>query len=196
MANYTPQQYAKHLNSNLQKFINSDAGFQEAAFRLVSQSEKRIFDKGKDGDGADIGTYSENELYVNPKLATNRKKFPVRGKEGPGTKFKNGKTRKTSYYKNYTAYKQGQGMAALGSKVNLQITKHFRRAFLTRSFPVINQSGSIVIKIGVAPSTANPIGKLHGLMVRKYPRAFRFTKQEREFIIEEIRELFIKSLRA
>lgn len=196
MANYRPDQYAKKLTNNLNKLINSSAGFQEVAFRLVSITEKRIFDKGKDGNGGDIGTYSTKPLYVNPNLPTNRKKFPVKGKYNSSTKFKNGRTRKTSYFSGYTAYKQSQGMATLGSKVNLQVTKHFRRAFLSRSFPVSHQGSNIIMKLGVSPSPANPIGKLHGLMVKRYPNAFRFTKEERAFFNEEIRDLFINSLRA
>lgn len=195
MATYSPEEYAAHLNENIRKLQNAKKEYQEAVFGLVVQVDKRIFDQGKDNKGDDIGTYSTKPLYVNPSLPTNRKKFTPKGKD-PKSKsvFKNKKPRKTRFFENYTAYKKMQGIATLGNKVNLQITKHFRRAFLTKAFPITGSGDIMFITLGVRPSTVNPIGKLMGIMEHRYPHAFKFTKEEKSFIIEELRRIFITNM--
>ena len=196
MAVFKPAQYAAHLNKNMAKFNAESRPLRELVYKLVSVADKRIFDRGESASGGPIGIYSSNPLYVNPTLATNRKKFATKGK-APKSKssFKNGKARHTRYFANYTAYKMSQGMALLGNRVNLQITKHFRRAFLTKVFIMNNTSSGFVARLGVMPSNVNPIGKIHGIMKDKYPLAFKFSRKEKKFFESELKKLFIKGLK-
>lgn len=196
MAVYSPKEYASHLNRNLERFANSKAEFQLAVYETLRRADKRIFDEGKDGNNNDIGSYSNKPLYVSVNSATTRRKVTPSGKNSSSKTFKNGKPRKSGFFINYTAFKTQQGMNTNGGKVNLQLTKHFRRAFLTKAFPISVKGTMIQIEIGVKPSTANPLGKLHGLMHDKYPQAFKFTPAEKAFLLNEIREIFLNDLRA
>lgn len=196
MATYKPDQYAKKLVNNIDKLLISKKLFQEAIYALVLKVDDRVFDNGKDKTGGTIGTYSTKPLYVNPSSPMNRKGFPTKGKS-PSSKsvFLNGKTRRTRYFPNYSSYKTAQGINTLGGRVNLQITKHFRRAFLTKAFPMISKKSGVLFSLGVRPSQANPVGKLTGIMVDKYPLAFKFNKTERAFILAELREIFINAMK-
>jgi hypothetical protein len=180
MATYSPKEYAAHL----------------AVYETLRMADKRIFDNGKDGNNNDIGTYSPKPLYVSLTSAHTRKKPTPGGKDSKNRLFKNGKPRRSGYFANYTAFKSDQGINTLGGKVNLQITKHFRRAFLTKAFPISVKGSLILVDIGVKPSTANPIGKLHGLMLHKYPQAFKFTPFEKNFLLNEVKQIFLDELRA
>src|SRR6185369_4278765 len=190
MATYTPDQYAAHLNKSMDAFLKQKKEIIEAIYYAVTLADERIFDRGENAKGGKIGEYSVKPLYINPTLATNRRKFQVKGKSAKsGTTFLNGKPRKTRYFQTYQVYKQSQGMAQLGNNVNLQITKHFRRAFLTKSFAMTLQNGKLIVKFGVKPSAANPIGKLQGIMIDKYPLAFKFSKAEHDAIIDAVTAL-------
>lgn len=196
MPAYTPAQYIDRLNKQIQTITSRRKEVQALAYRLVTIADKRIFDRGQDSTGAPIGSYSTKSLYVNTTKAGSRKKVAPKGKESSsGAKFKNGKTRKSTFFSTYQAYKQSQGMAQLGNSVNLQITKAFRRGFLTKSFPITMNGSMMIVSIGVRAGGANTQGKLEGLMQDKYPHAFKLTKEEKAFVIEQIRLIFIKALR-
>lgn len=196
MAQFTTQQWVDKMNRNLAKLTTQKQQYQELAFEAVRKAEKRIFDQGKDKSGGDIGTYSNKEIYINPNSPNNPKKFTPKGKNSSSPTFKNGKARKTGFFKSYSAYKSKIDRGGLGNKVNLQLSKAFRRGFLTRSFPVTSNQGVMIVSIGVKATGVNSIGKLQGLMVDKYPDAFGFTAEEKAFILAELRKIFLRDMRA
>lgn len=224
MATYSPKQYAAHLNNNLLRFQNSKTEFQLAVYETLRMADKRIFDQGKDGNGGNIGSYSTKPMLATKSQFRMASKFkPTIAKSSIGfatnIKTKKVKTVKVKGAKNSPSswlwikfpkakkavpvmileggYKQFKGLNNLESGfVNLQFNKFFRRAFLTRAFPISINGTLIQVDIGIPPSKVNPIGKLKGLMIDKYPRAFKFTKMEKAFLLNEIKQIFLDELRA
>lgn len=71
-----------------------------AALAVLGVFKRRIFVAGKDAQGAQIGAYSTEPLYINPNATSLRgvgkSGLKPSGKDG-ADKFKNGKKKKTAY---------------------------------------------------------------------------------------------------
>jgi hypothetical protein len=63
----------KEYNANLNRFLASieklNVPLGKAVQSSVQQIGNRIFDEGKKSDGSDIGQYSTEPIYVNPKFS-------------------------------------------------------------------------------------------------------------------------------
>ena len=99
----------KEYNANSDRFLVNieklNRPFQVAVQSSVQQIGNRIFDEGKKSDGSDIGQYSTEPIYVNPKFTPNDNGIkPTKGKGGQHL-FKNGKEHQTTFieggYKDY-----------------------------------------------------------------------------------------------
>jgi len=99
----------KEHNANLNRFLASieklNVPLGKAVQSSVQQIGNRIFDEGKKSDGSDIGQYSTEPIYVNPKFTPNDNGIkPTKGKGGQHL-FKNGKEHQTTFieggYKDY-----------------------------------------------------------------------------------------------
>lgn len=190
--NYTTDQYINKLNKDIQSLFQAKKQMAEGVYESIRLMDKRIFDQGKNADGSDIGSYSSKPLYVNPLNPNNPKKFATKGKFGQ-SKYKNGKPHKTAFFSSYGAYKTAIGRGN-GNRVNLQLNKFFRRAFLTRNLPVKVEGEFIVIQFGVPSSKVNSAGKLKGLAI-KYPGAFRAAPNEKKEVMDTFRQILANTLR-
>lgn len=196
----TTDQYIAKINRVIEAFENTQP-IVEAVFDTVRSQAVRIFEKGIDGNGAAIGTYSKNEIYVNP--ANSPRSFPLKGK-GQGdrktvgtfdiatrkanrTDVKEGnQERRTAYFEDYGAFKSAIGR---GSKVNLLLFGHLQSAFLNGVSPAIKKDKSIEVTVSIRPSITNPEGKIKGIL-EKYPEAFRLSKGEKETVVKRFGEIF------
>jgi hypothetical protein len=147
----------------------------EPMFFAVSNSVRnqsiRVFEQGGVGPDGAPGRYSSKPLYVNP--ADSVRKFPLKGKNGGGAQFKNGKPRKTSYFQSYADFKRTIGEPAF---VNLRVFGNLARAYGT-GVAVRKENGQVRVFHQIRLDASNPSGKINGL-ISKYPGAFRPTKKE------------------
>jgi len=96
--------------AKLQKQFSQEAlnkAIISSAITVNSEVGERIFQKGMNAEGGEIGRYdTDTPFYVNPKNAP--KKFPTKGKTG-NTKFADGTNHKTGYFDSYTSYRKKVG---------------------------------------------------------------------------------------
>lgn len=147
---------------------------------------ERIFLEGKDANGSDIGKYSTEPIYVNPKSAP--RSFATKGKNGQ-TKFKNGKSHKTGYFAEYGNFKATIGE---GDRVNLRLFRNFEVSFKTAQ-SAKKENGLIVYTASIADTAKNPSGKIEGLL-SKYPNAFESSKEEIAIIRQDLIDIAMKKL--
>ena len=171
----TTKEYSKRLLKFADKLDKSKPFF-DAVANSVEAMADRVFIRGE----FNPEPYSTNPLYVNPLFAP--RKFGVKGKpynSKPGrTKFANGEPHKTRYFENYTQYKLAIKQKSF---VNLVLFGNLQRAFRVG---IAKKDNKIVHKIAINES--NPEGKIKGLM-KKYPQAFKLTKEEKNAYKEDLR---------
>lgn len=129
---------------------------------------ERIFEKGKNASDGVIGEYNDTKpLYVNPDRSP--KKFRPRGKNSAKSKFKNGNSRKTKYFKSYKEFRKSIGRPT--GKVNLVLSGNLQSDF-----------GKAVTKVNnlkyAATARQENEDKISGLENR-YGNIFRVTPKER-----------------
>src|SRR6478735_6887324 len=99
-------EYFDKLNKQFNQEVLNKAVL-SAAITVNSEVGERIFQKGLDSEGKQIGKYdTDTPLYVNPKNAP--KKFPPKGKNGDVT-FSDKKPHQTGYFDSYTSYRKKVG---------------------------------------------------------------------------------------
>jgi len=179
----TIDQAISRLNQIERQLTDQQEYFELIKF-ITSETSERIFVKGQDTSGGDIGTYSTKPLYVNPDVAP--RSFARKGKTGE-TKFKNGKSHKTGYFNGYGQFKQQIGE---GSRVNLRLFRNFEVAYNAGGEFTI-QSGRLVYKHTIRTSAANPAGKIEGIK-DKYPDAFGLSRSERDMVKSELEQIVTK----
>lgn len=107
-----------------------------AILDMYGKMRERIFTDGIAADGSEIGKYSTEPIYVNPKNSP--KKFAPKGKTG-NTKFADGKAHKTRYFEQgYKGFRAKAGRQT--SKVDLRLSGNLRNSFLpdfSKDDPVI-----------------------------------------------------------
>ena len=114
----TTKEFSDKLDKQIAEIVKTDIPLMMAVKSVMALQSKRIWLEGRNKNGSAIGTYSKNELYINPKNSP--KKFPTKGKYGE-TKFANGEKHKTGYFSNYLDYKKKIGRNKNVSTVNLQL---------------------------------------------------------------------------
>lgn len=149
-----------------------------AASNAIRNQTIRVFEEGGVGPGRE--KYKGGPLYINPKNAV--RKFPIKGKNGGGAKFKNGKPRKTRFFINYEEYKKTIGEPAF---VNLKAFGNLFRAFGT-GLDTKLENGRIRVFHSIRINAANSVGKVQGLM-SKYPAAFKLTQEEIDEYMQDLR---------
>lgn len=174
------KEYVRRLEKYAQGLQDAEPVFL-AASNVVRNQTVRVFEEGGVLAGGGRTQYGGGPLYVNP--ANSVRKFPLKGKNGGGAKFKNGNRRKTAYFANYTAYKKQIGEP---SYVNLKVFGNLFRAFGTGVRLDTAGGGKVRVIHSIRVNAANPEGKVRGL-IAKYPAAFRPTDAEREEYFEDLR---------
>lgn len=180
----------KEYINRLQKFAD---GLQESepVFNAVANTVRnqtvRVFEQGGVGPGGSKAAYGGGALYVNPN--TSVRKFPLKGKNGGASKFKNGKPRKTGYFTSYAEFKQTIGE---GRNVNLKLFGNLARAYGT-GISVKRSGGEVLVFHSIRTDQSNPEGKVKGL-IGKYPAAFMPTDRERAEFVQDL-ENYVHDLR-
>jgi hypothetical protein len=125
--------YKSNLNrviTNLKKSLISiealDKLTLEVAAGVMASNLRRIHNEGKNVNDSSIGKYSTKSIYVNP--ANSPRRFATAGKNSNKSKFKNGKQRKTKYFKDgYKGFRAEIGRET--GYVNLQLTGSLKADF-------------------------------------------------------------------
>lgn len=124
--------YASNMNRVLTKLKNNlvsleamDKLTKEVATGVRASNMRRIHNEGKAVDGSMIGSYSTKPMYVS--LKNSPRKFTPKGKKGK-TKFKNGKSHKSGFFKDgYKGFRREIGKET--GFVNLQLTGSLKADF-------------------------------------------------------------------
>lgn len=161
----------------LQEILTKNEPLKLAASTAHKDVTQRIFEKGQNSNGGNIGQYdTKTPLYVNPNTnAGSAKKLgKPAGKHGD-TVFKSGKPHKTVYVQNYKDYRNRIGRRI--DKVNLVLSGDLQSDFTNG-----RKNNPIPKKItqheyAVTLSRAKNADKVDGIE-RKYGEIFSHTKDE------------------
>lgn len=155
-----------------------------AVASVHSMQVKRIFEEGKKSTDSKIGNYNEStSLYVNPNNSP--KKFPTKGKEGK-SKFKNGNSHKTGFFKSYKEFRSkiGRQISFVDLKLSGQLQKDYSNS--------LQRSGTGWVS-GLK-NKAN-VGKVEGAE-DKYGSIFNLTNKEKKELRRILKEETLKILNA
>ena len=167
----TTDQYIAKLNAASRKLQNPK-GLVGAASAVGRLQHKRIFQKGKDGEGAAIKPeYSTNEIYIS------KSQTPVATAAG---KYKKG-------------YKQFKRKLKRGKMVLFRFFAQAYLGSLVRPEVQFSNSG-VVIASGFNYTAANPEGKVDALL-DKYSDAFKFSNEERKLFREKSNQFLLTLLK-
>ena len=163
----TTDQYIAKLNAASRKLQNPRelVGAASAVGRL---QHKRVFQKGKDGEGAAIKPeYSTNEIYIS-KSQTPNATYAGKYKKG---------------------YKQFKRKLRRGKMVLFRFFAQAYLGSLVRPDVQFSNSG-VLITSGFNYTPANPKGKVDGLL-DKYGEAFKFSGEEEQLFREKARQFLL-----
>jgi len=140
----TPQEYAIRLRSQAEQLRKSNLPLKIAATSAHTLMIRRIFTDGLNANDGSIGSYSNKDIWINPKTDTfearNQKGFnPLKGKKG-NTEFKSNpsRQRKTSYFKGWGGFRDVQLSNVTTKNVNLNYTGDMGSDFANVSIQVFN----------------------------------------------------------
>jgi hypothetical protein len=120
----TADEFALNLQRKMNALDEDNKPFEIGVLSVIQELIPRIFESGIATYESRIGSYnSTNPLYVNTNLNAPIK-APPKGKNGEA-KFKNGKTKKTTYFESYKDFRSKQGRES--SFVNLDLTGELQR---------------------------------------------------------------------
>jgi hypothetical protein len=186
----TIEEFNLKLKQALLEIQANDVPLRLASYGSVAEVSLRVFTKGGNADGGQIGQYNSTDpIYLNPKKAFGGSKLGTpRGKNGD-TKFKNGKPHVTVYLDSYKDYKAALGKPSGGGFVNLELSGDLKSDFENGSVPTPQQAGPHEYFV----SLKRPINrdKVAGLESR-YGKIFALTNQEVDNFIEDIKFEFAK----
>lgn len=163
----TTNEYVKKIRKEIQ-VLKTGVPVNIASQDTHTKMVERVFEKGKNAQNGDIGTYNDTKpIYVNPDRSP--KKFRPSGKGSNKSKFKNGNSRRTKYFKSYKEFRKSVGRPI--GKVNLVLSGTLQSDF-----------GKAVTKVNNLRYTATARqeneNKISGLEER-YGNIFRLTPKER-----------------
>ena len=186
----TIDEFNLKLKQALAEIQANDVPLRLAAYSSLAEVSLRIFTKGGNADGGQIGQYnSTNPIYLNPKKSFGGSKLGTpRGKTGE-TQFKNGKPHVTVYLDSYKDYKSILGKPSGGGFVNLELSGDLKSDFENGKVPTPQQSGPHEYFVSLKRPINND--KRDGLEA-KYGKIFALTNQEVENFIEDIKFEFAK----
>ena len=135
----TAEEFAQKIRATADRLRSDDKPLRDATQSAHAQMAQRIFQKGQASDGSNIGSYSTEDIWVNPKKTATRNQGgfnPLKGKNG-NTEFKTNpnRVRKTSYFEGWKGLRSAQGLPT--DNVNLNFTGEMRSDF---SRPIDNLS--------------------------------------------------------
>lgn len=193
----TVAEFVQKQRRKLENLKTFTVPFERAVRTTIAEQGVRIFVKGKDSSGGNIGQYNDSTpLYVDPNTAPGQasKLKPPTGKTGRTIFASTGKPHKTTYVKSYKALKQTLGMNV--SFVDLQYSGTLRNDFFNsktegKAVPTKISETEYQVKL---KNKENP-DKVEGLQ-DKYGVIFDLTKTERkrffEFLDKEFQLALIK----
>lgn len=199
MATYTTDQYISKLDKsflNLQKV----KPHVEILSEVVRRQQDRVFNKGIDGKGKEIGKYSTKPTYISVKQMP-RKLTPTGKKPKKGvakSTFKNGKLHTSRYFSGgYAEFKTKMSRGTGGTRINLWLFGHFKTAFINsikNPYTAVSPN-SIRVKTFISPSLFNPQGKLDGIFDPEtgYPFIFDLTGGEKKYVITRSKQLLTQT---
>jgi hypothetical protein len=143
-----------------------------AARDVLPEMAIRVFDKGQNGEGKEIGQYSTKPIYISKKATPKI----VGGRQTPKSIFYAG------------GYREFKGAIGRGTKVNLKLFGRFQQAFLSMGEKLSGKSITLILKDKL------DIDKKDG-NVDRYGDMFEMTKSElarttRTFNFEFSRRIF------
>lgn len=190
MAKFTHEQMARKFERNLEKIIKFNIPFALAVKNITALQSQRIFTRGLNSAGSQIGSYNQdNPIYVSDKNS------PRKGTNRGKPSGKKGKKNKTTYYSSYKDFKQK--MQGQSGKVNLKLFNELQSDFSNTAVAVLGGRGS---------STHNPVKfsphhyqitlakeinqkKAEGLQDKdKYGQVFDLTKKERNLFLQTLQK--------
>jgi len=183
----TTAQFISRQNRIVESIIKDNKPLLFAVKSTMALQAKRIFLDGKNAEGTDIGTYSSNPIYVNPKNSP--KKFTPKGKEGK-SKFKNGNSHKTAYFNDYLSFKKYIGRNKNKSTVDLILTGELSKDWANAE--AISKANATRLNahhyvVGIKQSNADKVAR--------YGNVFGLTSSERRGFIKTIQFELGKELR-
>jgi len=186
----TIEEFNRKLKEALLEIQANDVPLRLASYGSVAEVSLRVFTKGGNADGGQIGQYNSTDpIYVNPKKAFGGSKLGTpRGKNGDTT-FKNGKPHATVYLDSYKDYKAILGKPSGGGFVNLELSGDLKSDFENGKVPTPTQLGPHEYAVQLKRNVN--IDKVAGLESR-YGKIFALTNQEVENFIEDIKFEFAK----
>ena len=175
MSELTTDQWVAQLHKVTEKLSKENLPLKKAATTTEAFRVVRVFQDGKNQNGAGIGTYNTTtEIWAsNDQL---RKKGTNKGKTGKPTK--------SSYYKNYKSLVAQQGLDSSG--VHLRMTNNFQSDYanaplakgsngVPKPKPFRVNVNTYVVKL----SRQENVDKLRGFE-SKYGKVFDFSNDERK----------------
>lgn len=158
------------------KELDESQAYFLAASTAHADMVERVFSDGKASDGSEIGNYNAtNPLYVNPENAP--RGFTTEGKNGEQV-FKNGRKRKTKYFRSYQDFRANQQRES--GFVNLQLFGNLMSDFSTS----LRRVSDRVFESG--PRRKESEGKILGNQRRFQKVIFAATEKEREVYRETL----------
>ena len=137
----TPSEFAIEIRRKIEAIRRDNTPLNKAAASVHAEMSQRIFVEGKDSSGGQIGSYSTEDIWINPnKTATRNKKGfnPLKGKNG-NTEFKTNpsRKRKTSYFEGWKGFRSTQGLNT--AYVDLNNTGEMFKDFAKTNLPFLDR---------------------------------------------------------
>lgn len=178
--------YLEKLQSLTKGGVGYDSALREVATTMRAEMSRRIHSEGKNSQGADIGHYSTEPIYVSTKNNPGRSFGRPIGKTGK-SKFKGGEKAGADHTSRYFAggyneYKTAIGRNTLG-KVNLSLSGQ-----LAAQFAVVETNDGY--GIGWVDTEKR---ERAGHLQQKYGAVWSLTQQEKE-LSKKIAEQKIKEI--
>lgn len=200
----TTDEFIAKQQEKIDAIIKNDVPLFRAVRSVMALQSDRIFRKGLNKSGSDIGDYGNEEVYINPKNSP--KSFPLYGKRGTKkvdaysikTRKKvkvavtSGNTeRQTGYFANWLEYKKTIGKNKLINTVDLNWTGE-----LSRSWANGKVSNPQATKINVHQYNVQ-ISDFNADKVRRYGlnEVFGVSKYEKEMFVKTITEELARALK-
>ncbi len=187
----TTDEFIAKQNARIEAIIRENVPLRLAVNSITSLISNRVWLKGLNSDGAIIGTYSKDPVYISGKLSekTRLPKFPLKGKTGK-SKFKNGNEHKSGYFDSYYAFKKKIGRNNKISTVDLFLTgdlhKDWANGNEARPEPTrVNQN-----------EYYQAIDEDNSKKVLRYGRVFQPTKDEKDKFFAIIQSELGKAMRS
>jgi len=183
------KEYNRRLNLFAKKIVDATPVF-EAVSNVVRDQVIRVFENGGITESGGKMQYKPGELWASNKPEYTPRRNTPRGKFSNSPKFKNGKQRKSTYFKGYADYKLAIGQT---KHVNLFLFGNLQRAYAS-GIRIKSKGETISVVHSIGIDASNPEKKIEGLM-QKYPFAFKPIKREKQAYFKDLEERLAEARR-